>query len=82
MDPDVDYKRQCNKCGGTRERGYISNPHTGPKTDLWVKGSARRPFWDVFLMKSVTYYPTRAYRCSSCGHLEFYALPEEDASTA
>ena len=73
----------CPKCHSTMERGYtLDQSHAAIFTGQWVQGTPKRSLMDLFggfLIKSPNRknrIPFGAYRCQSCGFLEFYAREE------
>jgi len=43
---------------------------------VWVDGHPEKSFWSHTKAPGHAQIPIAAFRCSNCGFLEFYALPE------
>jgi|RhiMetdeSRZDD1v2_1073273.scaffolds.fasta_scaffold45104_5 predicted nucleic-acid-binding Zn-ribbon protein len=66
----------CPKCGGSIEQGFVADFTHGKSQSTqseWVGGEPERSFWFGLKLKERTVLPIVAYRCGSCGYLEFYA---------
>ncbi len=64
----------CSSCGASLEPGLIQD-----KTDhgvgraRWIEGAPEKSFLGGLKLRGKNKYDIRAFRCSSCGHLELYA---------
>jgi hypothetical protein len=66
---------KCSKCGGEMQEGFI------PDEDLtkrwvaqWVAGKPEPGLGGYPKVSGKQHYFIQSFRCSQCGHLEFYAL--------
>ena len=54
--------------------GYVLDHGHGTTTVAeWVEGRPERSFWTGLRLRGKKLHPVSAYRCSSCGYLEFFA---------
>jgi Domain of unknown function (DUF6487) len=71
---------QCGKCGNRMEVGFI--PDFGHyelvRPVTWVEGKPEHSFWKGTRIADKRQLNVEAYRCTSCGLIDFYA--SEDAS--
>jgi Domain of unknown function (DUF6487) len=73
-------EKQCGKCGSRLEEGFI--PDYGhlqivqPVT--WVEGKPQNSIWVGTRIGDRRQLDVAAYRCTSCGCIEFYALENDD----
>ncbi len=71
-----DFHPKCPKCSRIMERGHIPDAANGAVLESsWAPGEpeARRFVGGIKCRKDAL-IPLSAYRCSSCGYVEFYAL--------
>jgi len=58
------------------EEGFIPDRidgMSGATTAAWFEGQPKRSFWTGVKTAGKDRRPVRAYRCTGCGFLEFYA---------
>ncbi len=69
---------QCPKCQGLMERGFLPNVIQGGLLVMnWVQGVPHQTFWSaVQPERGSDKIPVGAFRCQTCGFLEFYARTE------
>jgi predicted nucleic-acid-binding Zn-ribbon protein len=70
-----DRQRQCPKCSGEMEGGFILD-HTNnasARVETWVEGEPTKSFWTGLKIKDRHQHSVTTYRCDSCGYLESYA---------
>jgi hypothetical protein len=70
---------KCVKCGNAASAGFIleTGHYNFLSASQWVEGKPEPSFWGNGLnFDNKAAYPITAYRCASCGHLEFYANAE------
>lgn len=59
------------------EQGFIADNTVGGQfVSHWVPGAPRQSFWTGTKLPAEDLIPIGAYRCASCGYLEFYARGE------
>jgi hypothetical protein len=59
------------------DRGFVlDNTHGGRHVTQWAAGAPRKSFWVGTKLPEEALVPMGAYRCSSCGYVEFYARQE------
>ena len=69
--------KQCVKCGGSLEQGFVlDTTHGGRIVSQWVPGAPVKSFWVGTKVPEKKLIPIAAFRCASCGFLEQYARPE------
>ena len=68
-------EKVCSKCGSKLVRGYIPDFSYGAVfTGAWVEGAPKSAFFTgTKIPKKSDKIPIGAFRCPSCGLLEFYA---------
>lgn len=69
-------KITCTQCGGVTSKGFVleTGHYSVRSATLWVEGTPEKSFWSNGLkIEDRANYPITAYRCTQCGHLEFYA---------
>jgi DNA-directed RNA polymerase subunit RPC12/RpoP len=75
---------ECSKCAGRMEEGFI--PDYGHfeivRTARWVEGKPEKSFWTGTKIGGKREINISAYRCTSCGYMEFYAIEETSESQA
>jgi hypothetical protein len=67
--------RCCTRCQGPLEPGFIADfqhGNTVMKPSEWVAGTPQRSYW-TGTWTGDRRYQIQAFRCSECGHLEFWA---------
>ncbi|MEX2169080.1 MAG: hypothetical protein WD851_07205 [Pirellulales bacterium] len=66
-------QRVCQKCNGPMTQGFIVDNTYGLRlVSQWAPGAPQKSFWTGTKLPHGT-LPLAAYRCSSCGFIEFYA---------
>ena len=70
--------QRCPKCGGEMEQGFVMDfgDKYLRKVSSWAKGSPRLNWIDNTKVPEEGLIPIGAFRCSSCGFLEYYAREE------
>ena len=65
----------CSKCQKTMEEGHVPDIGRNSATQsVWARGPAEpRGFFGGIRFKGKEQVPLTAYRCPSCGYVEFYA---------
>jgi hypothetical protein len=73
----ADFHPQCPKCSKLMERGYVPDvSHSQVYQGSWARGiPEQRRFVGGIKHKQSDTIPVDAYRCPSCGYVEFYARP-------
>jgi len=67
----------CPKCDGTMSQGFmLDNSYGGNLVGTWVAGHPEKSFWTKIKAPSKDQIPVAAFRCESCGFLEFFAMHE------
>ena len=68
----------CPKCDGEMEQGFILDALPGGQiASRWAAGVPKKSFWTgIKGVPEDAAIPVGAFRCASCGYLEFYARPE------
>lgn len=67
--------KRCPICGSKTEEGFILDFTHGAQTATrWVKGKPKKTIMGVAAFSDRQNYHLSAYRCETCGHLEFYAI--------
>jgi len=66
---------RCPKCQKTMECGHVPDVgHGQAVVTSWAPGAPeRRPFWGGIKYRPKEYVPLKAFRCTGCGYVEFYA---------
>jgi predicted nucleic-acid-binding Zn-ribbon protein len=68
---------ECIRCHAQMEAGFVADLGEHGFTDQkWCRGEPNKSFWTGLKMKKEDVFPVRTMRCSKCGYLESYALPE------
>jgi hypothetical protein len=66
----------CWKCDGEMTQGFVvDKTHGGVAVGEWGPGAPTTSFW-TGTKRPAESLPIGAFRCSSCGYLEFYAGEE------
>lgn len=66
----------CPKCPGKMEEGFVLDQTYGANTQsAWIEGEPVRSFWTGVKLKGKDRIPVTTLRCSRCGYLESYAIP-------
>ena len=69
-------RTQCPKCDGNMEQGFVPDfAHGAIVVSSWHAGQPKKSFWRKTKVTFKEGLPLGAFRCSSCGFLEFYADP-------
>ena len=70
-----DFHPQCPKCQKHMERGHIPDlAHGAVRESSWAPGDAvPQRFFGGIKYKAGETIPLSAYRCPTCGYIEFYA---------
>ncbi len=65
---------ECSKCGIEMAPGFIlDRGHMEYRTQqTWVEGEPEESFWSGIKTSNRDTYAVAAYRCETCGRLEFY----------
>ena len=66
----------CTQCGESTAVGFVleTGHGNGRSATIWVEGMPEKSFWDFGIkLDGKEKFPITAYRCTKCGHLEFYA---------
>jgi len=67
----------CPKCQGEMMRGFILDfTYGGMLIEKWHEGAPQGSFWRGTKAPDDEGIPAAAFRCNTCGYLEFYARPE------
>ncbi len=68
----------CPKCQGEMNQGHVlDNTYGGVLISSWQEGPPKTSFWGgLKIPKRYALLPLAAYRCQTCGYLEFYAREE------
>ncbi len=73
----------CPKCNGIMQAGFLDTPLNRDgvtrdfPTNIWVEGEPEYSWWtDAAKTGDRNKFPVRTFRCTNCGYLESYALPE------
>ena len=73
-------EKECGKCGALLEEGFV--PDYGhlqvPQPVTWVEGKPQSSIWTGTKIGNRRQLEVAAYRCTSCGCIEFYALEDEE----
>ncbi len=71
MDQDL----KCPKCQGEMVQGFIpdSGSANAKYVSSWVEGQPKRSWFEYTKVPVGGGTPIAAFRCKSCGYLEFYA---------
>jgi len=71
--------RNCPKCHGLMEEGFILDGTHGPsnRVSLWLRGPAEKGIFRGVKTWKKKKIPVTTYRCQACGFLESYALTGE-----
>lgn len=78
-------KMKCSKCGNPTSVGFVleTGYYYALSVSQWVEGKPKESFWDNGLnLDGKAEYPITAYRCTNCGHLEFYAYAQGEENTS
>jgi uncharacterized protein DUF6487 len=72
--------RVCPKCNNKMEQGFVMELTSGPRlVTHWAPGPPQKSFWSGTKMPDEGLVPIGTFRCSSCGFLESFAMPEFSA---
>ena len=67
----------CPKCKGEMTHGFfLDSTYGGTLVEKWHEGAPQKSFWLGTKAPGDEGIPAAAFRCSTCGYLEFYARPE------
>jgi hypothetical protein len=68
-------ERKCSKCSGDMELGFIvDKSRESWLPSEWIEGPPEINWYGSIKTKDRNTFWTEAWRCKSCGFLEFYAL--------
>jgi len=72
----TEYQLVCPKCNQPMVQGFMQDrgDHNIPQVGEWVEGHPRKGFLGFIKVPKKKRIPIGAFRCSSCGYLEFYAM--------
>ena len=71
----------CPKCSAQMEQGFVMDNSYGARiVSHWAAGAPRKSFWQGTKMPEEKLIPIGTFRCTACGFLESYALPEFEAT--
>lgn len=67
--------KTCPQCRGTMEEGFLVDRghYDYVKPSDWIEGTPETSFWTGTKTKGKERHPVVAWRCESCGLLQFYA---------
>jgi len=73
----ADFHPRCPKCEKSMEQGHTPDrAHGAVRESAWAPGPAvEQRFFGGIKYKANAMIPLSAYRCPSCGYVEFYARP-------
>jgi hypothetical protein len=64
----------CPKCGGQMTEGFVPVfVLDSPRELRWIEGKATPSFWQGLKMRGLKQFKLTAYRCDSCGSVEWFA---------
>ena len=71
---------ECSSCRGKMIRGFIFDRghYEHKEKQVWVEGEPERSFWSGIKTVGRRAYSADAYRCESCGRLEFYTTEQAE----
>jgi DNA-directed RNA polymerase subunit RPC12/RpoP len=74
----TDSRPRCPKCQKPMDRGHVPDlAHGQILQSNWAPGEPeRRRFFGGIKYNARELIPLSAYRCPSCGYVEFYAVPD------
>jgi Domain of unknown function (DUF6487) len=67
---------RCPKCNSEMVQGFIVDWQSGLGVTNWVEGAPEKSFWTGAKVGAKKRIFVGAFRCTGCGFLESYALPE------
>lgn len=74
-------KLKCQLCGGAMEPGYtVEHTHGGVAIqERWAAGQPQHSFWTgkTAIKRPKQFINVDSYRCTKCGYLMEFALPQE-----
>jgi len=69
--------RLCPKCNSQMEQGFVMDNTYGARVvSHWAAGPPQKSFWAGTKLPEEKLIPIGTFRCSSCGYLESFAMPE------
>ena len=72
----TDNQLQCPKCRGEMVQGFVPDySHGAALVGGWHEGQPKKSFWTGTKAPWSEGVPIGAFRCQTCGFLEFYANP-------
>lgn len=73
----------CKECSSEMLEGFVlDHGHYQYKAQqMWVEGKPEPSFWSGLKTSGREMFYVSAYRCPSCGRLEFFAAAKADIST-
>ncbi len=76
----AELSKKCPKCGGVLVQGFILDyTYGGIIAQNWHEGRPQKSFWTGTTRPKSKGVPIAAFRCSSCGFIEFYSREEFEA---
>lgn len=67
---------KCPKCSGGMVQGFVPDfTHAHALVENWHEGQPKKSFWRRTKAPVDGGIPIGAFRCQTCGYLEFYADP-------
>src|SRR4051794_12042669 len=71
--------KQCPKCGGVMQEGFIPDysHHNFSRTAKWQSGEPQKSFWYGINTRDSPQYEIKSHRCTGGGYLESYAQEEK-----
>ena len=73
-------QNKCPKCDGDMVRGFILDYANGAiVVPNWYEGVPKKSFWIGTSEPTTEGIPVVAFRCSSCGFVEFYSHKKHKA---
>ena len=68
---------ECLRCHAHMEAGYVADAGESTyRQQIWYPGEPKSDFWMGLKMKKEQIVPVVTLRCSNCGYLESYAIPQ------
>ena len=65
--------KECPKCGGSMDQGYIPESQNESKViETWFEGEPKKAFFGLNTV-GIRHFETKTWRCNGCGFLESYA---------
>ena len=68
---------RCPKCSSPMQQGFLIDQNENSRFVChWAAGAPHKSFWSGTKLPDEEPIPVGTFRCSACGYLESYALPE------